>query len=160
MPTSPEVTGDHVDTLRRAAHAYDIQYDALDTKARISFGQQERAIHTYGVTRSDVQAAEAAGVHRLTVLRWKRENYLRYRDRLYDADATFIARLEKRMYDRIADPTGNRGSDILLMFALKAHAPELYRELPAMDDATAKETLTQLRKLSKQAHGKRDTPTT
>ena len=107
-----------------------------------------------------MQAAEAAGVHRLTVLRWKRENYLRYRDRLYDADATFIARLEKRMYDRIADPTGNRGSDILLMFALKAHAPELYRELPAMDDATAKETLTQLRKLSKQAHGKRDTPTT
>jgi hypothetical protein len=152
MPTAPQATGEQADTLRAAADAYDIQYDNLDTKARISFQQQERAIHAYGETRSDTAAAEAANVHRLTVLRWKRDNYLRYRDRLFDADATFVTSLEKRMWDRLGDPAGNRGSDILLMFALKAHAPALYRELPAMDDETAKETLTQLRKLSKKAH--------
>jgi hypothetical protein len=152
MPTSPEATGEHADTLRAAADAYDIQYDNLDTKARISFQQQERALKAYATTRSDMEAANVAGVHRTTVLRWKRENYLRYRDRLFDADATFVTSLEKRMWDRIGDPTGNRGSDILLMFALKAHAPGVYRELPAMDDETAKETLAQLRKLSKTAH--------
>ena len=160
MPTSPEAVGGHAAALRKAAEAYDIQYNDLDTQARGSFQAQERALETYAFTHSDTRAAEAADVHYITLLRWKRENYLRYRDRLAAAHTSFVSFLEKTMWERIDDPAGNRGSDILLMFALKAHAPELYRELPAMDDATAKETLTQLRKLSKQAHGKRDTPTT
>ena len=152
MPTSPEATGDHAEALRKAAEAYDIQYDELDTQARASFQAQERALKMYALTRSDTRAAEAADVHYITLLRWKRDNYLRYRDRLAAANTSFINSLERTMLDRIGDPTGNRGSDILLMFALKAHAPELYRELPAMDDETAKETLSQLRKLSKTAH--------
>jgi hypothetical protein len=32
------------------------------------------------------------------------------------------------MDERLADPKGNRGSDILLMFKLKAERPEKYRE--------------------------------
>jgi hypothetical protein len=152
MPTSPEAVGEHAEALRKAADAYDIQYFNLDTQARASFQAQERALAIYGVTRSDTRAAEAADVHYITLLRWKRDNYLRYRDRLAAAHTSFVSSLERTMWDRIDDPTGNRGSDILLMFALKAHAPKTYRELPAMDDETAKETLAQLRKLSRQAH--------
>jgi len=155
MPTGPPPDADESQRLAQLAVHWDIQWDSLDVSARASFQAQERALKAYSQTRSDMAAATVAGVHRTTVLRWKRENYLRYRDRLFDADATFVTSLEKRMWDRIGDPAGNRGSDILLMFALKAHAPKLYRELPAMDDETAKETLSQLRKLSQQAHSKK-----
>ena len=152
MPAGAPPTKNEAIRLSAIAQAWDIQWESLDVSGRASFQAQERALKAYAQTRSDMAAATVAGVHRTTVLRWKRENYLRYRDRLFDADATFVTSLEKRMWDRIGDPAGNRGSDILLMFALKAHAPELYRELPAMDDETAKETLAQLRKLSKKAH--------
>ena len=36
--------------------------------------------------------------------------------------------LESVMHQRLAEPMGNRGSDVLLMFALKAMRPDRYRE--------------------------------
>ena len=155
MPSGAPPTPDEAIRLSAIAQAWDIQLDSLTTKRQATFAAQERALTEYAVSRGVLNAAHAAGVRYETVETWRRENTLRFRDRWSEADRAFLASIEKRITGRIDDPTGNRGSDVLLMFWAKAHAPELYRELPAMDDATAKETLAQLRKLSKTAHSSR-----
>ena len=157
MPAGAPPTQDEAITLSAIALEWDIQWDSLTTKRQATFAAQERALAEYAVSRGVLNAAHAAGVHYETVEAWRRDNVLRFRERLAEANLAFLASIEKRITGRIDDPTGNRGSDVLLMFWAKAHAPELYRELPAMDDEVAKETLTQLRKLSRQAHanGKR-----
>ena len=49
--------------------------------------------------------------------------------------------------DRLLDPKGNRGSDILLMFYAKGHNPAMWRELPPRDDS-ARDTLRELRQMA------------
>jgi hypothetical protein len=44
------------------------------------------------------------------------------------AHKDYVESIEQEMDDRLSNPTGNRGSDVLLMFELKAEAPEKYRE--------------------------------
>ena len=51
------------------------------------------------------------------------------------------------MWERINDPKGNRGSDILLMFALKAHWPDKYREAVVVGDDTARQVLDKIGKV-------------
>ncbi len=51
------------------------------------------------------------------------------------------------MNQRLTDPKGNRGSDILLMFSLKAEAPDKYREAVVVGDDTAKQVLEKLGKV-------------
>src|SRR5918992_2727520 len=44
------------------------------------------------------------------------------------AHADYVEMWEGSMNERLRNPQGNRGSDILLMFKLKAERPEKYRE--------------------------------
>jgi hypothetical protein len=53
---------------------------------------------------------------------------LRYKKKDGLAHQEYVENLEQMMDDRLSNPTGNRGSDVLLMFKLKAEAPEKYRE--------------------------------
>ena len=49
---------------------------------------------------------------------------------------------------RLANPEGNRGSDILLMFKAKAEMPEKYREeVKIVDTSATKDLLAELRRL-------------
>jgi hypothetical protein len=152
MPSGPPPDADEAIRLSAIAQAWDIQWDSLPDQRKATFAAQERALAEYAESRGVLNAAQAANVHYESIESWRRDNVLRFKERWAQADLAFLASIEKRITGRIDDPAGNRGSDVLLMFWAKAHAPELYRELPAMDDEVARETLTQLRKLSKKAH--------
>jgi hypothetical protein len=73
-------------------------------------------------------AAEAVGLTRWAVERWQRTDVYGFIKRLELAHADYVESVEHIMDERLEHPTGNRGSDILLMFKLKAERPEKYRE--------------------------------
>jgi hypothetical protein len=54
------------------------------------------------------------------------------------------------MHERLTDPQGNRGSDILLIFKLKGLRPDRWREAALTVDDAAKDTLKELRKLRRE----------
>lgn len=53
-----------------------------------------------------------------------------FADRWEEAIQESADKLEEEMHSRLTDPKGNRGSDVLLMFNLKALRPNKYREQP------------------------------
>jgi len=150
MPTGAPPTPDEATALSAIALAWDLQWNSLAEKERRTFKAQQRALASYEENHVGTLAAQAANVHRRTFERWVERNHLRFRERLAESDAAFVGSVEKSMLDHMA--ANRQGTHILYMFVLKAHAPGVYRELPAMDDEVAKETLSQLRKLSKKAH--------
>ena len=64
---------------------------------------------------------------------------------MQEARVGFKETLERRMLERLDDHKGNRGSDVLLMFALNAHDPGKYRPNATPVDDSAKEMLKGLK---------------
>jgi hypothetical protein len=94
------------------------------------------------------QAAVAVGLTRWAHDNWMRNDSFGYRDRFKLAHSEYCETIENMMDQRLAEPSGNRGSDVLLMFKMKAEMPEKYREQVAIvDTAATKAVLDELRKL-------------
>lgn len=74
------------------------------------------------------QAAREAGISVACVETWQFREVWGIRQRMKLAHQAYVERLEQQIDERLTNPTGNRGSDPLLMFKLKAEAPEKYRE--------------------------------
>jgi hypothetical protein len=106
---------------------------------------QERFLDAYAEHGSITAACRVADLSRDTAHRWRNEDRNGFRRRYEDAQHTFREeKLEAAMFRRIFDPTGNRGSDILLMFALKAHWPDKYKDTAQPTDDSAKDVLRTL----------------
>ena len=121
--------------------------DGLNAYEKRRREQQERFLAQYGRTGNITSAAEASGVARRSHYNWIRDDALGYRARFDSAREQYADQLERIVHERLTDPTGNSGSDILLMFMLKALRPEKYREAMPVADDVAKDTLAELRKL-------------
>lgn len=65
-----------------------------------------------------------------------RQNVPPFRARLALAERAYGDSLLRLMHERLHDPQGNRGSDVLLMFDIKAHHPK-YRDERAPDQEAA-----------------------
>jgi hypothetical protein len=74
------------------------------------------------------EAAEAVGITRWAVDQWQDKDLYSFRKRMEKAHQGYVESLEGMVDNRLNNPQGNRGSDILLMFKLKAERPEKYRE--------------------------------
>lgn len=102
--------------------------------------EQHRAIENFTITGMVKSAADAAGVHRMTLVRWRKTNpdfalaWEEAREGVVDLleDEAF-----RRAVNGIDEPTFYRGevvgsvkrySDTLLGVLLRANAPEKYRE--------------------------------
>jgi hypothetical protein len=90
-------------------------------------------------------ASQASGVSRTTCYAWEREDALGFSGRWEQARHSFRELLEEKMYARLDDPAGNRGSDVLMMFALKGVWPDKYKDNMLIVDDTAKDLLARLR---------------
>ena len=129
MPAGAPPTGELADKLRAEAEFWGVDWGALTKGERATFAAQERALTAYEQTRRVGASADSAGVTATTFRRW-RDNEpagLAFGERLSRSDVRFVARLEKHVLSRIEDPQGNKGSDILLIAALNAHAPDRWR---------------------------------
>ena len=125
MPAGAPPTGDLADKLRAEAEFWGIDWDGLAKGEQATFAAQERALKAYEQTRRIDASADAAGIHARTIYRWRDDppQTMSFPDRLARADSRYVSRLEKVALDRIENPQGNKGSDLLLIAALNAHAP-------------------------------------
>lgn len=83
---------------------------------------QEQFLALFGNSLNIASSAMGAGINRRTVYR-ERDRNPEFAAALADAKAEAIERLEGAAYDR-----AKKMSDVLLIFLLKAHKPEVYRE--------------------------------
>ena len=125
--------------------------DTLDTRQKRTWQSQERFLGHYASLGNVSAAAAGAGIDRTLPYLWEKQDRLGFKARWEAARQTFADALETTMHERLADPTGNRGSDILLMFALKAARPEKYKDNVVLTDDGSKDMLVKLQKLQQAA---------
>jgi hypothetical protein len=92
------------------------------------WNRQESFLAAYAKIGKIGQAAAAAEIPPATVESWQYRDTHGIKKRMKEAHQRYIESVEQVMDERLLNPTGNRGSDVLLMFKLKAEAPEKYRE--------------------------------
>ena len=89
-------------------------------------------------------------VHKRTSYEWWMDrDSLGFRDRYNRALEARRDVVEGWVYDRLEDPKGNRGSDLLLMFANKGLNPDKWAVMAPMPDSGSKELLAKVLQLSK-----------
>jgi hypothetical protein len=100
--------------------------------------RQEMFLAAYRKCGKIGKAAESVGLTRWGVQWWQKHDVLQFNQRLNMAHEDYCEFLEQGMDERLADQKGNRGSDILYMFKLKAEKPEKFREnaQPQQTDAS------------------------
>jgi len=110
--------------------------------------RQEAFLAAYRETGRINKAAEAVGMSRQAPVHWQNGDVFGFRERIKDAHRDWCeAKIEGLIDERLANPQGNRGSDILLMFQAKAEMPEKYREeVKIIDTGSTKDLLAELRK--------------
>ena len=132
---------------RKAAHT-----DSFKTQ---QYATQDAFLSAYATTGGVSSACRASGVGRATVYDWERADTQGFVGRFETTRHVFRESLEQQMYDRLSDPAGNRGSDVLLIFALKAVWGDKYKDNIVLADDTSKEMLAQLRRMQRDADSRR-----
>jgi hypothetical protein len=114
--------------------------DGADRK-RIFFAAYEE----YGTV---AKACEVAGIARSTQRVWMTDPD--FVDVFEQSRRAFAEYLEQIALDRVKDPHGNRGSDVLLIGLLNANWPQKYRQTSALDQDYAREVLSEMKRVFKQ----------
>src|ERR671919_225845 len=89
---------------------------------------QEAFLEAYRHTSRVTHAARAVGVSVHAVDKWLSRDVYSFKKRMELARRVYCDSIRQIIHDRISNPQGNRGSDVLVMFEAKAVMPEMYRE--------------------------------
>jgi hypothetical protein len=90
--------------------------------------RQQAFLKAFGQLGTIRAAARTIGIHRSTVNLWLSTDLYSFKKRMNEAKEEYWEYLEDLIHERLSNPQGNRGSDVLLMFREKAEWPEKYRE--------------------------------
>jgi hypothetical protein len=113
------------------------------------WNRQELFLAAYAKTGKRAQAAKEAGISVWCVEKWIATDVYGIRKRMELAHQEYVESQEELMDNRLANPQGNRGSDVLLMFKLKAEAPEKYREeVKVIGMEASKQMMDRLREMA------------
>ena len=131
----------------------------IDGRSRPTLDAMDRFLEAYRAVGTPTNACEATGIPYATYRSWLHHDAHQFTKRLDDARTEHGHRLEDVMFARLQNPEGNRGSDPLLMFSLKALFPDRYREAfpDTRPDEQARTLFDELKKRAK-ADGKAATP--
>ena len=128
---------------------FGFRYDSATREKRHVWDRQE--VFLAGIRESGrvFQAAALTGVTRWAHDKWMQGDVFGYRERYNGAHADWCGdKIEGMIDDRLADPQGNRGSDILLIAKARAEMPGKYREqVTVVDTSAIRESLDALRQL-------------
>ena len=129
-----------------APEEFGLTRDSRPSKKRV-WDRQEVFLAAFAECGKPVVAARNSGISYWTYIHWERHDVFGFRDRLKVAHDIYCQdKIETMIDDRLEDPQGNRGSDVLLMFKGKAEMPEKYREtVTVVDHSATKEMLDRLR---------------
>jgi hypothetical protein len=117
----------HDDGLEPTPQDYGFPKKPLPYQVEV-WNRQELFLAAYARVGRRSIAAKEAGLSLSCIEKWIGADVYGIRKRMECAHQEYVENLEQLMDDRLTNPQGNRGSDVLLMFKLKAEAPEKYRE--------------------------------
>jgi len=123
-------------------------YKNLSSSQKRSWRNQDKFLTAYSETRSKTVACSYAGVKYRTVMKWQKENYFGFMDRLQEADLLFCEGLEQLALERVKMQDA-KSNPVLLITLLNANLPNKYRPTVVMNDDTAKDVLRELRTMAK-----------
>ena len=83
-------------------------------------------------------------------MKWQKENEFGFTERLEEADLFFCEGLEQLALERVRMQDA-KANPVLLITLLNANLPNKYRPTVVMNDDTAKDVLSQLRTIAKDA---------
>jgi hypothetical protein len=113
------------------------------------WNRQELFLAAYARVGKRSRAAKEAGITIWCVDNWVRTDVYSITKRMQQAHQQYVESLEQLMDERLRNPQGNRGSDVLLMFKLKAEAPQKYREeVKVVGIEASKQMMDKLRELA------------
>ena len=114
--------------------------------------RQDALLTFYAKCGNLSEAARLAGINHSTPFDWHEKDTHHFRLRLSAAKAEFSDFLEKLGMERLTNPTGNRGSDLLLLAYLNAHRPEKWRPNAQPVNDVAKDLLKALMQAAQDGH--------
>ena len=124
-----------------------VDVDSLDYRTLGVYERQERFLKAFVKPGTILKAAEAAGIDRDCVYIWRKRDYLAFNERFARAKQAHCDHLENMVMDRLENPTGNRGSDVLLMGKLNAEHPEKWNRNLKLTHEVPNELIQQMRAL-------------
>lgn len=136
---------------RSDPEAYGIDLDALDTTKRAQWHRQEAFLGAYAGRGTITSTAARVGLTKQVVYLWKDDNALKFTERFEDAHNHFTDILEDKAWS-LALATKPGQSPLMLIAMLNANLPEKYKHNVVQVDQTAKEVMTKLQGLQKQAN--------
>jgi len=95
------------------------------------------------------KACRVVGVDRKTVYNWIRGDVEGFKELFMMANHAFKESLEDMVLERLQNPSGNRGSDVLLISQLNARDPERYRQGSEDKNSVAREALDTLKEMAR-----------
>ena len=112
--------------------------------------RQDRYLRAYAELGTIRNAAKVAEIDRSTVDRWFKEDLHGFRSRYDHARLSHREYLESKMFALIEEMKPGQ-NPTLLIFALNGAWPEKYKMNVAGNEDNAKQTLSEMRKLAKEA---------
>ena len=136
--------------------------DNPDTRQKATWDAQERFLAAFPDPKLGVgtvlHTCRATDVGRATVYEWRTGDVFGFAARFDDARQDWRESLERIAMDRITDPQGNRGSDVLLMAMLNAAWPGKYKQQEVVD-TTARDLIREVKAAaSRRARSVEDKP--
>ena len=147
---------DPAEELETGLDSVGIDISTLTTSKRLQAGNQQAFLSAYAYSGTLTAAAKAAGITRTAVFLWKQDDALGFNARFSKAVEAFADELENIAMDRIRNPEGRLGSDILLITMLNAHKPEKYRTGIVVVDEVPKKVAAQHAKWAQEDKEQRD----
>lgn len=133
-----------------------IDFNSLEERKKSQAVNQRTYLHAYAYSGTQASAANAAGITVQAVALWKQDDALGFNARFSKAVEAFADELENIAMDRIRNPEGRLGSDILLITMLNAHKPEKYRTGIVVVDETPKAVAAKLAKMAQEDKTERE----
>ena len=98
-----------------------------DKGGEMRWQRQEVLLERYSKRGNVTAGCLAAGISYRTHTRWLEGNIYSYRERFRLAHRQYVDGLEEMVQDRLDSPSGNRGSDVLLIARLNKEDPDAWR---------------------------------
>jgi len=128
----------------------------VDTSSDIPIVEKQRRdrmsvfLGAYAECGTIRKACRVVGVDRKTVYNWLRGDVQGFKELFELANHSYRESLEDMARERLENPQGNRGSDVLLISQLNATWPERYRANTEGRDQSAKEALQEIRDMHRE----------
>ena len=112
--------------------------------------RQDAVILAYKNLGTLAKAADAVGLSSDAVYAWSKDNTHDFNTRMAAGYQGYRDYLENMVHERLSNPTGNRGSDVLLMGALNANHPDKWSRNIQVTHEVGREVMATLQKIQEQ----------